>query len=59
MKNDKEKNKQVNEATEFDRSETVGDSALDQKSDHTKKTKPIDEDESVGGSAMKQQKKGK
>jgi len=56
-----EKNKQKDrkaEVTEFDLSESVGDSALDQEKD-LKKTKSVDEEESVGSSAMKPKKKSK
>ncbi|WP_166670817.1 hypothetical protein [Olivibacter sp. XZL3] len=55
----KHEKEQTPESTEFDREESVGDSALAENQEGRDETKPIDEDESLGASNLNDKKKNK
>ncbi len=55
----KHKKEQTTKPREFDKNESVGDSALAENKEGNEEPKPLDEDESVGGSNRKDGKKDK
>jgi hypothetical protein len=55
----KPEKEQTSKPTEFDKNESVGDSALAENKKGNEEPKPLDEDESVGGSNRRDVKKGK
>lgn len=55
----KHEKEQVPESTEFDRDESVGDSALAENQEGGNDPKPVDEDESIGNSSQNDKQKEK